>query len=691
MTTKFLKVIIFSACFVLLAACSLPDGDVFGRIPEDRDRRHFRWCNQGEPGTIDPAVASSTMSSPIVSLGWDALMTYGMDGLPVPSLATDVEQSEDLKTFTFHMRRDATWSNGRGVTAYDIAYTAFRVLHPMVASPNADNLAPIENATAYLERKVFVLQRDAGPYKAGDVVTSDEAFDPNRRTSSAVLALRDLGAAESAAYARVPAGQDVFLFMRCGERATLPCPGEQRWAYVIRAGEEDAWGWVPEAELDGVPDGDRPVAVRRGKGPAVTVTARDLAITPGAVGIDIPDPYTIVFHCSDPTPFFLPLADNRALRSTPIEAVSRSPRRWTEPPNVVTSGPMQLVEWRDRDKMEFVRSPTYWNQAEIGIDRLTAYSIEDQAANTNFYYSGGCDATSSNTVPSTYLPALNGEQRGRAYKDYVVSPYLGVYFLWVNTQKLTNRHLRRALALAIDRRPIPQFTHGGEYPTAQLTPGTPIAQLSDADLAACGVSRDRPGVALVMTAGELCYVPPLGLDFDLAAAKAELELARREMGAAFPATLHYRYNSGSEAHKQIAEYVQAAWQALGLDVEIEAQEFNSLLADTRSGDYEIARLGNIGNVADTESEFLPLLRCGSPDNRGKYCNSEYERLMDEARPLRDRKARNAVLAKAEQVAIEDAPLIPIYVYTQKHLVKPYVKDFAINLIDQPPLWRVRLE
>jgi oligopeptide transport system substrate-binding protein len=192
-----------------------------------------------------------------------------------------------------------------------------------------------------------------------------------------------------------------------------------------------------------------------------------------------------------------------------------------------------------------------------------------------------------------------------------------------------------------------------------------------------------------MEAGALCYVPPPGLDYDPAAAARELALARRDPSWREP--LEYRYNAGSEAHKQIAEYLQAAWARIGLRVELVAQEWNSLLDDTRRGHYQIARLGNAGSVADTESEFLPLFRCGSPDNRGRYCSQEFERLMNEARTIRDRRARNEVLRRAEAVMIEDAPVIPIYVYTQKHLIRPYVRDYSINLVDQPALWRVWLD
>ena len=41
--------------------------------------------------------------------------------------------------------------------------------------------------------------------------------------------------------------------------------------------------------------------------------------------------------------------------------------------------------------------------------------------------------------------------------------------------------------------------------------------------------------------------------------------------------------------------------------------------------------------------------------------------------------------------IEEAPIIPLYDYTQKHLQKPYVRDLHINFIDQPPLWRAWLD
>lgn len=711
------------ALIALVTACGLPEGDYFGRLDGRVDPAHFRWCNQGAPDHLDPARASSTVSTPLIAAMYAGLTTYGPDGNPVPSLATRWEIDDDLRTFTFRLRGDARWTNGRPLTAYDVAYSALRVAHPLTASPNSDHLRSLKNLTGYLTRRVFVLRRDVAPYRAGDVVElvpdgggGDDAAvaappEVAIRTASRGLALRDLGAPEAAAYARVAPGRRVTLLMTTGGRATPPSPDGAPWAYVFHgAAAGGVYGWVPAAALDGEPNGDAALRVRRvtakrvpGRAgtpaelaadeqaarPVVAVRGRDVAHSTDALGVRVPDARTIVFECEDPTPYFLAVTANRALRTAPIEAVSRRPNAWTDPDHIVTSGPLHPTLWKERDRVELVRSPTYWDPAEVRFERMTAYSMDDQAAATSFYFTGGCDATASNTIPSTYLPALNGELRGRPYKDYRVDPFLTIYFLWIQTERLRDRHLRRALSLAIDRTAVPRFTHGGEIPTSQLTPGAPIASLSDADLAACGVPRDRKGVALVMEPGALCYVPPPGLDHDPAAAARELALARRDPSWREP--LEYRYNAGSEVHKQIAEYLQAAWARIGLRVELVAQEWNSMLDDTRAGNYQIARLGAAGTVTDTESEFLALFRCGSPDNRGRYCSPEFERLMDEARTIRDRRARNEVLRRAEAVMLEDAPVIPIYVYTQKHLIRPYVRDYSINLVDQPALWRVWLD
>jgi oligopeptide transport system substrate-binding protein len=712
-----------------VVGCSLPEGEYFGRVPGpgEIDPTHFRWCSQGEPDHLDPALASSTVSSQLVVTLFDGLTVYGADGLPAPGLATRWEIADDMRTFTFHLRRDARWSNGRAVTAYDIAHSAFRVAHPTTASPNADTLAAIRGATAYLTRRVFVMRRGVGELVAGEVVElagdgaeadrqRDAASVVDARTGTRPLALRDLGAPASTAYATVPPGTAVALWMMTGGRATLPSPGGEAWAYVFwQRGVEGVGGWVPALELDGEPGGERTLEVRRAGGssrgsssgsigvpidgsiagpiggPSIRVRARDLAYSTDAIGIAVPDPYTIVFETADPTPYFLSLTTNRALRATPIEAWSRRPRRWDRPEHIVTSGPFHLVAWKERDRVELVRSPTYRDRGAVRIERFTSLSMDDQAATTNSYFTGACDATAANTIPSSYLPALSGELRGgRAYKDYDVSPFLTVYFAWIQTRKLPSRHLRRALSLAIDRTAIARFTRGGELPTAQLTPGTPIARLSEADRAACGVARDAPGFALVMISGELCYVPPPGLDHDPEAARREIALARAEGGVPDHA-IEYRYNAGSEVHKQIAEYLQASWAKIGVDVRLAAQDWNSLLADTHKGDYEISRLGAAATIADTESEFLAIFRCASPDNRGKYCSPAFERLMDEARALVDRRARNAKLREAEAVMLADAPIVPIYVYTQKHLIKPYVRDYAINVVDQPPLWRIWLD
>jgi oligopeptide transport system substrate-binding protein len=702
------------AVLLLLAACGLPEGEYFGRVPEP-DPDHLTFCNSGEPEYLDPAMATGTTDINPLDAMFDGLTDHDLGGFPEPSAALSWEITPDQRRFTFRLRPDARWSDGRPLTAHDFAYSLARVLHPNTGSRNAEVMWRLKNGELYTANRVRRVMRDVAGLRAGDIVEvvgldgSVDANlkdlvvpDSNLRASRGRLALRDLGAPVGEAYASVPAGEPVTLVELGG--------AGRDWAYVFRDVDDGVYGWVPAAELNVQPQGKTRYTVRRvapehmpgvtlppapgAARPTFVVAGADLLMLPEVLGVRAVDDRTLVLETWGPTPFLIDLTVQRAFRAAPRWAVSRWPRRWTLPQNIVTSGAYHLVAWRIRDRLEMVRSETFWDRANVKTARLTIFSLNDATASTNLYIQGTCEALAENNIPPAYLPFLTatdptGQPR---YKDFTLAPYLSTYFYVINTRRFTNVHFRRALNFAVDRSLIPSITRGGEQGTAQFTPGVPIRELSPADLALCGVTRDTPGVALVVEPGELCYVPPPGLDYDPARAREEMAIARREMGASFPSGFTIKFNIGFEIHKLVAEWLQNEWsRAFGIQIETESQEFKVYLKDTVNGLYDVGRYGWSGNFPDPEAEFLPIFKCSNPDNRPKFCRAEYDELLDRAGATQDRRQRLAYARRAEELVIEDGAIIPLYVYTQKHLRKPYVRDLAINLIAMTPFRRVWID
>lgn len=699
----------------VLSACGLPEGEYFGKIPDDIDPTHLRWCNSGEPEYVDPAMVTSTTGSPLARLMFAGLADWGTDfkGTTVPSIAERWDVADDLRTFTFHLRDDVKWSNGRPLTSADFAYHVTRILHPKTTSRNTTPFDPVKNAQRFTKGTVKVLTADAAPFRKGEVVevvgldgtTTAEgeklsAPNTNLRRASKPVQLRDLGKPASEAYSTVAAGEELDIVELGGPKGD--------WAYVFCSCNDWIYGWVPLAELDIEPNAEVAYTVRElppEDRPGVslppdpdadlrqgTVAGKHLLTLPEAIGIRTPDPYTFVVETTGPTPYLVNDIKGRVFRPTPRESVSRSPKRWTMPSEglLVTSGPFTMTKWLERDRMEFEKSDTFFLKDEVKLERFTSYNMNDQAASANFYLQGGCDAVTSNNIPYSYIPALSGAKRGKPYRDFKLRPYSGIYYYVFNTEKVTNKHFRRALNYAIDRSAFPMLLHGKENPSSSFTPGRAISALSDEELAVCGVTRDTPGVA-VFVEEDLCYVPPPGLDFDLDKAKQELALAREQMGAAFKNSISIKFNTGVEGHKIVAEYIQNQWmENLGLDVQLESQEWKTYLKDTNAGEFEVGRMGWIA-TPDPEAGFLLVFKCGSPYNRSRWCNEKFDALFKKAESLPDRAERMRIMKEIEALMLEEAPVAPLYIYTQKHLQKPFVKDLVINIDDNPPMWRTWLD
>ena len=95
----------------------------------------LRLADVDDVPTLDPAAGYDTASWTFEQAIFDTLVRYGDGNIELePDIATSWESSPDATTFTFHMRGDARFSDGRAVTSEDFRYGVERVLNPATRS-----------------------------------------------------------------------------------------------------------------------------------------------------------------------------------------------------------------------------------------------------------------------------------------------------------------------------------------------------------------------------------------------------------------------------------------------------------------------------------------------------------------------------------------------------------------------------
>src|SRR5215475_12652050 len=102
--------------------------------------------NGAEPETLDPQKLTGVPEANIAYELYEGLATLDDHGNATGGVAKSWDVSDDGKTYTFHLRDDAKWSNGEPITADDVVYTLRRVVDPKVAAEYAYIYAPILNA-----------------------------------------------------------------------------------------------------------------------------------------------------------------------------------------------------------------------------------------------------------------------------------------------------------------------------------------------------------------------------------------------------------------------------------------------------------------------------------------------------------------------------------------------------------------
>jgi oligopeptide transport system substrate-binding protein len=300
------------------------------------------------------------------------------------------------------------------------------------------------------------------------------------------------------------------------------------------------------------------------------------------------------------------------------------------------------------------RNPHYWGNANTVIDKVVYYPIEDQSTELKRYRAGELDWT--NEIPNSQFHWIQENLPGELHVD----PQLATYYYGFNLTRppfKDNLKLRKALSMAVDREILTEKVSGvGEVPAYGWVP---------------------PGVANY-TSQQFEYH-----NWPRAKRLAEAKRLYAEAGysADKPLKVEIRYNT-SENHKKIAIAVASMWKSnLGVEATLLNEEWKVFLENRKAKQVtEVFRDGWNGDYNDPYT-FAELMHTGHGLNDPGYSNPEYDRLIEAAAAELDATKRRQYMEAAERLMLADHPMIPLYHYVTKRLVKPWVAGYRNNIMD----------
>ena len=354
---------------------------------------------------------------------------------------------------------------------------------------------------------------------------------------------------------------------------------------------------------------------------------------PQSVKIKAVDDYTFQVKLPSPAAYFIGMLPHQIFGILPLHTIEEHGDEWTLPGNIVSNGPFLLEEWKPQEVLTVVKNPEYWDADMVKLGKIVFIPSDDDNTRLNMYLNGEADWMRGG-MPPDQLPTLMQRE------DFEIIPALGTYYYAMNQTEppFDDPNLRKALAMSIDKQVlVDKVSRGGQLPADSVVP---------------------------LLGG---YTPPTGNGFNVEKAKEYLAKAGFPNGEGFP-EVTLLYNT-SEGHRVIAEYVQQQWETnLNVTFGIENTEWKTVLARGKEQDFQIMRLGWIGDYQDPNT-FLELFYSFSGQNYGKYASTEFDELVAAAALLPDGPERNAKLLEAETIFIEeDQGIIPIYFYANHDLI-----------------------
>ncbi|HEY0459031.1 MAG TPA: peptide ABC transporter substrate-binding protein [Pyrinomonadaceae bacterium] len=603
----------------------------FGKTNAPTDNT-LRYITGSEPESLDPQVPNGQPEARLLMALYEGLVEYHPKTMePIPAIAKSWEVSKDGTEYLFYLRDNAKFSNGDPITAQDFVYTIRRGFSPELASRNASLGYYIKYSEAYNSNKSFV--EDAN----GQFLSNKDLEEPAAdKTAQPTTPATDNFGAET----------EFHKFLDAPERLTVPSDEKDRAKLTDK-----------DEKLKKALEGKKLVPVK----------AED-------IGVEAIDDYTLRIKLYQPAPYFVGILAHQFFRVVPRKVIEQWKDAWSRPEHIVTSGAYKVLEDRPYDELIVVRDPNYWDAANVKLDRIEFYPLDEQPTMMNLYKAGSVDALYNHTVPAAWNDVV------RQYKDeYLLFPEAATEFYVINVKKppMDNVKVRQAFALAIDRESLAQFRKTLK-PLVDMTPEGIFPKYEEARTKIYTEELKKQGSSLEEWKARM---------FDAEKARKTLTDAgfpvqKTGSGYAcptFPAEkVAITYNT-AESNKAVAEFVQAQWkQNLGIEVPLKNMEFRTFLPLLNKVDYEgFARRGWVGDYMDPYT-FLGLYYSQANEGGTGWWDPKYDKMLDDANNETDEMKRYEILARAEFYISQQQIIIPLGTSGTSWMKKPYVKGMYPN-------------
>lgn len=384
---------------------------------------------------------------------------------------------------------------------------------------------------------------------------------------------------------------------------------------------------------------------------AAEIIAGDKPVTD--LGITAVDDKTLEVQLNVPVSYFLSLMYfptfypvNQAFYESCADTFATSPE------TVLCNGAFLLTDYQPAaTAFELVKNPDYYDADKVSLAGLSYQVIKDSQQALMSYQTGALDLT-----------LLNGEQVDQVKEDpEFVS--VGAGYLWYispnmgSVPELANLNLRKAMTFALDRESITQdVLKDGSAATFTAVPPQFATGPDGSDF-----SADQTKYAAYCS-------------YDAAKALEYYEAAKAELGK--DSFTFDMVVDADDAPQKVAQVVKEQLETTlpGFTLNLTVEPKKQRVQDMQDGNFEIGLTRWGPDYADPMT-YLGMWITGNSNNYGLWSDADYDAIIAECttgRLCTDPEGRWAALYEAEQIALEQAVIFPLYTQCNAEMVSSAV-------------------